>query len=67
MALIKYSIGPITSVKDKDSVEKREEPVSTDTEKNVMVLCKKCGLQHMVSKSESRVCCGSSVRTDNLS
>jgi hypothetical protein len=67
MALIKYSIGPITSVEDKDSVEKREDSISTATEKAILVLCKKCGIQHMVSTGEARVCCGNSVDADKLS
>ena len=67
MALIKYSIGPITSVKDKDSVEERENPASAATDKSVMVLCKKCGLQHMIANSETRVCCGKSIKTDEMS
>ena len=69
MAFIKYSMGgPITSVEDNESVEKREEVgtplVTTATH---MVICKKCGLQHMISENETRVCCGTSIKTDKLS
>jgi len=66
MALIKYSIGPITSVKDKDSVEERED-ITPVMEETVLLLCKKCGLQHMIFKNEKRACCGAMIKTDELS
>ena len=70
MAMIKYSVGgPITSIEDQDSVEKKEDPILTAAteQANVLLVCQKCGIQHMISNGESRTCCGSLIKTDCLS
>lgn len=59
--MIKYSIGgPITSIKDENSVEEKENTNALDQVINVIV-CKKCGLQHALIKNEQRICCGQLV------
>lgn len=61
--IIKYSIGQITEVKDKESVEKREEKEMLMGD--AMTYCKKCGLQHLIVKGEDRVCCGEKIIVSN--
>lgn len=65
MGFVKYSIGgPITSVKDKDSVENKEASSFQNPEQKInVVICKKCGLQHALSENEKRICCGSQLET----
>lgn len=68
MAILKYSMGgPITSIRDQDSVEKREEVIPVDEQATLVILCNKCGIQHMISAIEQRICCGSIIKTDQLS
>lgn len=67
MAMIKYSIGgPITSVEDKDGIEKREEaPNNCIAEQaGYIVVCDKCGIQHMLLKGEDRSCCGKTLQVN---
>ena len=61
MALIKYSIGgKITSVEDSDSIEQREAALEIQNDSGAkLVVCKKCGLQHMISVDNKNICsCG---------
>lgn len=62
MAFVKYSVGgPITSVEDKDGVEKREEATNNCTAEQAgyIVVCGKCGIQHLLLNAEdNRICCG---------
>lgn len=69
MGFVKYSIGgPITSVRDKDSVENKEAPLQSMAEQRIsVVVCKKCGLQHAISENEKRICCGIPIETKKLS
>ncbi len=69
MAIIKYSIGQITSIKDKNSVQAKESVVPEVTDEAAFVLiCKQCGIQHMLLKDDSkRFCCGNLIKTDELS
>lgn len=69
MALIKYSIGgPITTIKDENSVEKREE-APTNNQPSYIIVCGKCQIQHMILHSEqSRTCsCGNNIKLGDLS
>ena len=59
MAFTKYSVGQIIEVKNGESVESRE--VATLVDDLTYAVCKKCGLQHMISKGEKRICCGDMV------
>jgi len=71
MAFIKYSIGQITEIKDQDSVEKREEAVSNSMsdQSSYIIVCKKCGIQHMILQGElARACfCGNVIKLGDLS
>lgn len=68
MAIVKYSMGgAITSVRDQDSVEKREDAPPAAETATLMLVCGKCGIQHMVAKTEQRICCGAVIKTDRLS
>jgi hypothetical protein len=60
MSMIKYSIGQITSVEDKEGVEERE--LATAELTGRLIICKKCGIQHMISKGDSVICCGDEIR-----
>jgi hypothetical protein len=64
----KYSVeGPILSIQDKDGIENKE-PVTDDVDerKNYVVVCKKCGLQHLFLNDEKeRTCiCGYFMRLE---
>lgn len=64
--ITKYGIGgKITSVRDMDSAEEREhqEPKSEYT---MVLLCKKCGIQHALIKNEVRACCGTKIDSSTL-
>lgn len=66
MAFVKYSVGQITTVEDKDGVEKREElnsNANTELTGN-LVVCGKCGLQHMIAQGSKAVCCGNTIRSN---
>lgn len=67
--IMKYSIGgPITSVEDQESIERKEDVVpATMSESINVVICKKCGLQHMIEKNEIRLCCDKSIKSSQLS
>jgi hypothetical protein len=73
MAFIKYSVGgPITSVKDENSVEKREDKLPSNSMEDRMshiIVCTKCGIQHMILQGElSRSCfCGHIIKIAELS
>lgn len=69
MAFIKYSVGQITSVRDKDSIEKKEENNSMADKMSLLIVCSKCGLQHMILQGElKRTCfCGNIIETNKLS
>lgn len=69
MAFIKYSVGQITSVRDKDSIEKKEENNSMTDKMSLLIACSKCGLQHMILQGElKRACfCGNLIETNKLS
>jgi hypothetical protein len=63
--LIKYSIGgPITSIEDKDVVEKREEKHIDITDDDKIAICSKCGIQYMikVSQDTNKCSCGGIVQ-----
>lgn len=66
--ITKYSMGgPITSIEDEDSVEQMEENNVIAAQENFIIICKKCGIQHMMLKVETRVCCGIVMEFDKLS
>jgi len=73
MALMKYSIGgPITGVKDEDSIEKREENMpetSMAEQTSYIIICKQCHIQHMILQGElTRACfCGNIIKLGDLS
>lgn len=73
MAFIKYSVGgPITSVRDEESTEKREEtpPQSSMIDQtSYIIACKQCGIQHMILQGElARACfCGNIIKLGDLS
>lgn len=62
MAIKKYSMGgPITSVKDKDSIEQKEE--KEDITDGKLAVCSKCGIQHLLVNEKSKKCaCGNLVQ-----
>lgn len=70
---MKYSIGgPITSVRDEDGTEKREESMPQDSmndQTSYIIVCNKCGLQHMILQGElARACfCGNIIKLGDLS
>lgn len=67
MSLIKYSIGgPIISIKDADCIENKEETPAVIYDKQMnIVVCKKCGLQHMLLNNKDSVCCGEKLKINN--
>lgn len=73
MALIKYSIGgPITTIKDEESTEKREENLTQNAmaeQPSYIIVCKQCHIQHMILQGEaSRACfCGNIIKLADLS
>lgn len=54
MALIKYSIGNITTIEDKDSIEKIEEQ---ELPTGKIIVCNKCEIQHMLMSDKSNIKC----------
>lgn len=73
MALMKYSVGgPITSVRDQESTEKREENAPQDSmadQTSYIIVCKQCQIQHMILQGEvKRTCfCGNIIKLGDLS
>lgn len=73
MALMKYSVGgPITTVRDEESTEKREESVAPNSmtdQSSYIIVCKQCQIQHMILQGEiSRTCfCGNIIKLGDLS
>lgn len=55
MAIIKYSIGQITSVVDKNETEQKE--IKDEVKDVSIVVCKKCGLQNMIKLGQTNVKC----------
>lgn len=66
MGFIKYSIGgKITSVVEVDGMEEREDD-GRDLSCIGVQVCNKCGLQHMIVRSETdTICsCGNTLKTN---
>ena len=66
---VKYSIGgSITSIKDKDGIDSREESTTlAEKQADKLIICGGCGIQHalFLEEGERKCSCGRIIKGEN--